>query len=264
MGLEQQVTLSDGAVAAVTVQHGERPTVVLVHGWRCRRRDFAAMMRALPSFDLRAIDLPGHGDSPPIASGQTVAGLGAVLADFIKTLAGPPVVLVGHSMGAAVCLEAAGRLGEQVRQVVALDALTYAGIYPRQTEAVVDAALQGLRADFGEGMAALVEGLFPDRSQPELMETVAREMADADPAPALDLLADLLRWDMAAAVARVGCPVSVLAATALLTPEGRAGIPPQVAVHEFPLGGHFYLREYPREAAEALSALLPHEDPGAS
>lgn len=106
-----------GARALVPAQ----PTVAFVHGaahdhsvWALQSRYFAHH-----GFNALALDLPGHGKSAglPLASVEAMADwLAAALAAAQVAQA----ALVGHSMGALACLEAAARHGGRVRQLALL------------------------------------------------------------------------------------------------------------------------------------------------
>jgi pimeloyl-ACP methyl ester carboxylesterase len=228
--------------------------MILIHGWACRAADWRPIAAALPQATW-AVDLPGHGDSPAGTHPWTVDAYGATLTEWIAAHGLDQVVLVGHSMGAAVALETATRC-TAVTGVVALDALTYAGIYPAQTEKAVDGALAGLREDFGGGVRALVAALFPHDRQSSWIDVIATEMAAIEPIRGIELLADLLRWDMAAVASRVSVPVDIIAASALLTEEGRAAAEAFAKVHVTELGGHFFLRENPAGTASAIAAVI--------
>jgi pimeloyl-ACP methyl ester carboxylesterase len=95
-----------------------KPAVVFLHGagcdhsvWQLPARSFAWHGRS-----VLAVDLPGHGrsDGPPLGSMlDMVRWLGAVLdAAEVKEAA-----LVGHSMGAAVALEAAAAMPDRVTRI---------------------------------------------------------------------------------------------------------------------------------------------------
>jgi pimeloyl-ACP methyl ester carboxylesterase len=91
--------------------------VVAVHGAPGSVRDFRYVAGAFDASASAAtvrlvrLDMPGHGDSRR-ADGQELDGtenLGQLLVDFVRWLEpSKPVILMGHSMGAHVCLRAAG------------------------------------------------------------------------------------------------------------------------------------------------------------
>ncbi len=102
-----------------------RPAVVFVHGaandhsvWALQSRWFGRHGHA-----VLAVDLPGHGRS----EGCALAGVGAV-ADWIVAVLDAVGIgraaLVGHSMGALACLDAAARHPQQVDKLALIGCAT--------------------------------------------------------------------------------------------------------------------------------------------
>ena len=88
-----------------------RPTIVLVHGAWADATGFDAEIRALQREGFRAV-----GFANPL---RDLAGDSAYLAEFLRSLAGP-IVLVGHSYGGnVISVAAAGN--DQVRALVYLN-----------------------------------------------------------------------------------------------------------------------------------------------
>ncbi|NEK58839.1 alpha/beta hydrolase [Geodermatophilus sabuli] len=93
----------------MTTQSGEtKPTIVLVHGAWADASGFAAEIRALRDRGFRAM-----GFANPL---RGLADDARYLADHLRTLAGP-LVLVGHSYGGAV-ISVAATGNEQVKALV--------------------------------------------------------------------------------------------------------------------------------------------------
>lgn len=88
------------------------PTIAMVHGALDDHSIWALQSRSLAHHgcSVLAVDLPGHGRSagPALAS---VESLGEWLVDVLRAAGAERAVLVGHSMGALIALEAAARLG---------------------------------------------------------------------------------------------------------------------------------------------------------
>jgi pimeloyl-ACP methyl ester carboxylesterase len=99
------------------------PTAIVLHGFARSRYDALSRLGPILPHARRVIlpDLPGHGD----ASGRGTR-LGTDEDAFVESLVtgatSGPVLLVGHSLGAVVAIEAAGReaLAPRVRGVLAL------------------------------------------------------------------------------------------------------------------------------------------------
>jgi pimeloyl-ACP methyl ester carboxylesterase len=83
-----------------------RPVLVLVHGAGYDHRCWPLEMRRLNGWRVLTVDLPGHGRSGNRPR-QSVAAYAHDLADFLNELELYRVVLVGHSLGAAVALQLA-------------------------------------------------------------------------------------------------------------------------------------------------------------
>lgn len=67
--------------------------------------------------DVYALDLPGHGDSPGPAPAVVGGHVDRVL-DWVRTSGLTDVILVGHSLGAAIALSASLRDHEMIRGLV--------------------------------------------------------------------------------------------------------------------------------------------------
>lgn len=110
------------------------PPVLLLHGLAVNRlfMDFGAARHSLSAhlaaagFDCYALDLRGHGASPPGPSRDwtfddyLLNDLPAALAVVRDASGGGPVALVGHSQGALLALAAATLYPDEVAAVVAL------------------------------------------------------------------------------------------------------------------------------------------------
>ena len=186
---------SQAGKLAVTREGSADVLLVPVHGWTCSRNQWAGQLALMAEFgEVLAVDLPGHGDSaltPP--DDASVVGLAKVLAQLIEAeRRGRPVILIGHSMGGAVALEAA-RLLDGQRSVVLIDTFVIPyGDLPEEQAAEIQGAFA---ADFVAAMANLVETNTRDDLSPVIRAMLHHDMARADTTWALPLWGDLLRWD---------------------------------------------------------------------
>lgn len=104
-------------------QRTDLPPLLLLHGALLQSHVwdfFSLQMRQ--RFHIRALDLPGHGDSDWAADGDyTRARVTTDVASLIEQLDLRSLVLVGHSFGGAVCALLAARLTDRVRALVMVD-----------------------------------------------------------------------------------------------------------------------------------------------
>jgi pimeloyl-ACP methyl ester carboxylesterase len=128
-----EVRSGDGTPLYVEV-HGrpEAPAVVLVHGWAGSIELWKRQLRDLSmEFRLIAYDQRGHGRSgSPRAAGYTTDALADDLAAVLDATLRPsePVMLAGHSMGAATIVALAGRHPGLVRDRVSGVLLASTGV----------------------------------------------------------------------------------------------------------------------------------------
>ena len=119
-------SVSTGNVAIASVETayveiaGEGPALVLVHGFTDTSRSFSLMAPHLAGRRLIIPDLRGHGASPAGAGGFSPADLAADIAGLIRTLRLERPVLVGHSLGSMVAIEAAAAHPDMLGGLVVL------------------------------------------------------------------------------------------------------------------------------------------------
>ncbi|HHW85206.1 MAG TPA: alpha/beta hydrolase [Chloroflexi bacterium] len=100
-----------GQTIACTTSPGDGLPALLIHGNSSSRRTFQRQLESELGrrHRLIAIDLPGFGDSQPIAdpeNGLGIQGYGRLVVKVVEALGLDSVVLVGWSLGGHVALEA--------------------------------------------------------------------------------------------------------------------------------------------------------------
>lgn len=95
---------------------GAAPTLVFVHGWLGSRRALAPIAGHFPAQEQMRVTLLGHDGSPPWTSWQHGEQAEALLETFTGK-----AILIGHSMGAQIAIEAAHRAPDRVEALVLLD-----------------------------------------------------------------------------------------------------------------------------------------------
>lgn len=133
-----------------------------------------------------AIDLAGHGRSGFGRSSWTMPAYGEDVAAVIDELALSEVILIGHSMGGDVIVEAALLRPTVVKGLVWIDAYSALGD-PHTPESIEEFAAP-FRTDFAGTADRFVRGMFLPTSDPALVDWVARDMASAPPAVGFDEL----------------------------------------------------------------------------
>jgi pimeloyl-ACP methyl ester carboxylesterase len=103
--------------------HGNgAPAVVFVHGWSCDRTYWRRQVDHFAGrFTVVTIDLAGHGESGTGRRTWTMPAFGDDVLAVATELDLPDLVLVGHSMGGDVIIEAARGLPRRVGGLVWVD-----------------------------------------------------------------------------------------------------------------------------------------------
>jgi pimeloyl-ACP methyl ester carboxylesterase len=112
-------------LAHVRFGAGGRP-LLLLHGFLGSARNLTTLARGLaarvPTLSVVALDLTGHGTSPPLPPEADLVTLARDVLDTTRALARPgPVAVVGHSLGGRVALQACLLERARIDIVVLLD-----------------------------------------------------------------------------------------------------------------------------------------------
>jgi pimeloyl-ACP methyl ester carboxylesterase len=111
-----------GAAIFYRLTEARGPGIVLIHGGGCDHRDWQHQVEALrDDFTVLAIDLRGHGRSGGTLADCTIERWAADVNTLIAALAIGPSVIVGHSLGSRIAIEAAWRQPASAAALVLLD-----------------------------------------------------------------------------------------------------------------------------------------------
>lgn len=241
----------DGIPIAYEARGSGAPALVFVHGWSCDRGYWAGQFDSFARrFQVVAVDLAGHGDSGLGRADWTIAAFGADVAAVTEALRLERVILIGHSMGGDVILEAARRLPGRIAGLVWVDVYRKLGV--TRTDDQVAAFMQPFRDDFAASARGFVRAMFPPGTDPALVERVVEDMAAAPPAVALPAMDSARTFDriVPGLLAELALPVVAIN-------SGMPPVDPSLAQHGvevvlMPGVGHFPMMEDP----EAFNARL--------
>jgi pimeloyl-ACP methyl ester carboxylesterase len=174
---KNEVVSADGVTICYDVQGNGTPALVFVHGWCC---DKTYWEEQVPHFSKQykvvTIDLAGHGESGLGRETFTMETFGEDVVAVVEELDLDEVVLIGHSMGGAVILEAARRMPGCVIGLVGAD--TYRSVEAKFQN---DRLLSALRANFSEAAENFVRIMFLPTADSTLIATIASDMSAAPP-----------------------------------------------------------------------------------
>jgi pimeloyl-ACP methyl ester carboxylesterase len=242
----------------------QAPTLVIAHGLYGSARNWGVIARRLSDRrNVIAVDMRNHGDSPREVS-QSYLDMAADLAEVIENL-GPPVDLLGHSMGGKAAMQLALTRPDLVRRLVVadiapvayshdqtrhVDAMAALDLTAITTRAEADAALSGARMEDAALRAFFLQSL-DFRTKP----------------PRWKLNLPVLRAEMAKIVGWPNAEGRFEGPTLFLTgaeshyvrPEHRVTIKalfPKARFAKIPGAGHWLHAEKPREFEETVRVFL--------
>ncbi|MXZ28979.1 MAG: alpha/beta hydrolase [Gammaproteobacteria bacterium] len=252
----QTVLSSDGVRIHYDDLGAGDPVLVFVHGWSCDRSYWSGQIEHFAqSHRVVNIDLAGHGDSGLDRAEWTMQAFGEDVSAVVTALDLNNIVLVGHSMGGKVIVEAAGQLGDRVIGVVGVDTFHGGGREtPRERQEEVFEQLAQDQAGF---ISTFVDRTFVEQSDPAIKEWVKADMAAAPVAAAVGARQASGNYDATPAVASLDVPFVLINSDFLPTDiahlEANAE---QFLFLEMSDVGHFLMMEDPETFNALLTAVL--------
>ena len=194
---------------------GTGPAIVLLHGISGGAEGWRPMFGALVAAGHRVVawDLPGYGRSPALPESSFAAWVDALLrlADAAGLLR---PILVGHSLGGMIALEAALTAPDRFERLV-LGCMTpgFCGMTGAAQQAFLDTRLGPL--NHGATMAELASTVIPDmmalQAATDLKESHQALMATIPPECYRAAMTALVNFDRRHALAQLDLPVTCIA-----------------------------------------------------
>jgi pimeloyl-ACP methyl ester carboxylesterase len=189
------------------------PPFIFVHGFGCSHEDWSLQLDFFSKTnEVVGCDLRGHGQTPGRPHECSIEHFGADVAALLANLDLAPAVLIGHSMGCRVVLEAARRAPGRVARLVLIEGSRLATGDPETAETAARIAIDK------SGYSAFADNLFRQMffTPSALAETVLTRARRQPAEIGAALFPRLARWDAAsidAALAALRVPVLVIQST---------------------------------------------------
>jgi pimeloyl-ACP methyl ester carboxylesterase len=227
-------------------------SVVLIHGAGGSRLSWPPGVRRLADVRTLAIDLPGHGGSPPAAQQASISAYVAVLIDWMDAVHLERALLVGHSMGGAIALWMALETPSRVLGLGLLGTAAELKVHP----ALLAAASSPETSP--RAIQRIIRWSFSPEAPARLKELTARRMEETPPAV---LYSDLLacdRFSVEDRLNKVRVPALVLCGSQdKMTPPEQSrrlaqGLP-GARLEILQGAGHMLMQEQPQSVANHLA-----------
>jgi pimeloyl-ACP methyl ester carboxylesterase len=231
--------------------------LVFLHGWGCDHEFFAPQLTHFAQrYRVLALDQRGFGESDKPQLEYTLETFADDLAWLCAERGIERTVLVGHSMGGAVALVAAGRHPALVRAIALCDPAVF---LPEESEPLRRQLVAGLATPhWRETARAFIEQyLFIESDDPERRRWITERMCSTPQHVLHSAFRHLVALDSAQAAAACRVPVLCIGAAQTIVREDafRAACP-QLEMAHTPAAGHFHQLEAPDEVNALLERFL--------
>ena len=186
---------ADDSPISFAVKGTGEPAIVFVHCWTCDHNFWQHQIEYFSDkYKVVWLDLAGHGQSGSTRSKYTMEAFGEDVAAVVNKVGAKRVVLVGHSMGGPVSIEAANILGDKVVAVVGVDTFYTPFQFPK-SETEIDGFVKPFEKDFSGTSQQLFQSMFTPNVDPELKASIAKHFANANPEMGISAMYEIFRWN---------------------------------------------------------------------
>ncbi len=230
--------------------------IVFVHGWSCDVSFWEKQMEYFrKNYKVVAVDLAGHGYSGTQRKDYMMPAYGKDVEAVVNDQDLDKIILVGHSMGGAVIIEAAALLGDKVVGLVGAD--TFHDLTRKPTEEEQKLYFDPIKNDFENACPKFVASMFPESTDSLLVIDITNKMCDADYDVAISSMDNLFKYHEVSSLNSVDVPIVAI----------NAGYYPtnieanKKAVNSFDLKimegvGHFVMNEDPETFNKLLEETI--------
>jgi len=246
---------ADGVHVQYRVYGKGEPALIFIHGWSCDSNYWREQIPAFrQKYTVVTVDLAGHGGTDGNRSDWSIAKFGQDVATAAAAIPNQQIVLVGHSMGGPVSIEAARLLKGRVIGIIGVDTFNTVGA-PAPTKAQIDAIVKPFEGDFiGHTRKLVVEHLFVPGRNTGLANKVAYDMSLSPPRVGIPTLRALFEYDFNEPLKDLSVPILAIDSD-LGEPVNEARIRkllPEFRAVVIPGTGHFLMMEDPARFNPAL------------
>jgi pimeloyl-ACP methyl ester carboxylesterase len=235
----------DGTKISYILEGSGKPVLVFIHGWSSEKTYWEYQLNEFSTiYTVVAIDLAGHGESEIKRDNYTIPSFGKDVAAVIKANNLTNIILVGHSMGGAVAIEAAKLLGNNVIGIIGAD--TFHDLNAKFTEEQKLQYIAPFKENFRGNCKAFAESMFPPDADSSLVEAVAMDMSTAPEKVAISSFENLLDYNPAPSLNSISIPFIAINSTFLPTnTAGNSMVTDSFTVKTMEGVGHFVMMEDP-------------------
>jgi pimeloyl-ACP methyl ester carboxylesterase len=205
------VASADGVMIHYDVRGRGEPALVFIHGWCCDRSYWKAQVDTFAQrYRVVTLDLAGHGESGLSRREWTIPAFGADVKAVVEKLGLERIILIGHSMGGPVALDAARQMPGRIIGLIGVD--TFQNFEERFSREQFDGFLAPFQENFKEATAGFVRSMFPASADSDLVAWVVNDMSSAPPEVGLGAMEGMYAFDPKEVLRDVRIPIRSISA----------------------------------------------------
>jgi pimeloyl-ACP methyl ester carboxylesterase len=257
-GLPRLAPSADGVPIRYRVYGHGSPALIFIHGWGANGGYWDAQVEHFKAtHTVVTLDLAGHGESGTARAEWTMDAFGDDVVAVASRVAEPELVLIGHSMGGPVALEAARRLRARIVGIVGVSTFNNIGL-PSPSRDEFERRLTPFRNDYPNAARDYaLRSFFTTQSNEAIVRRVTDDVASAPPGIAIGELIGLNEMNYAAALADIDVPIIAINGSRVPTDADRIRLHARTfRVKVVDGAGHFFMLEDPARFNAQLEQVL--------
>lgn len=190
----QKAISIDGNEIAFTSQGKGNVSLIFIHGWGCNKNYWKNQTKEFSkNYFVVALDLAGHGQSTAKRKSYTMNLFGHDVAAVVNQLKLNKVILVAHSLGGAVALEAKKILKDKVIGIIGVD--TYQTLDVGETEDRAEQFLSTFKENYKGSVESYLGNLFHDNVDTSFSNSIIRDLAKMPKEIGIDIFRNILKYN---------------------------------------------------------------------
>ncbi|WP_422362225.1 alpha/beta fold hydrolase [Reichenbachiella sp.] len=256
-----QVLKTDQSEISYNISGEGEVTLLFVHGWNINKSYWDQQQAKFhENYQIVAIDLPGFGGSKNLKPTYAIDSYANDIKALINHLELDKVVLIGHSMGGRIILEAA-QDNESVIALVGVD--NYKEVQQKlndELKAEADGFVEWLRADFANNSAVYVDQyLIFEGTDSLVRKRIVKDYKMANPEASIPAIQTYLDYPYSEQERLTNLNVPLFLISSDMSPVDTVGLKStglDFRVFEMSQTGHFPMVEQPKQFNEFLAFAL--------
>jgi pimeloyl-ACP methyl ester carboxylesterase len=241
------VPSADGVSISYHIEGRGSPALMFVHGWSCDKTYWNAQIPVFAkAHTVVSLDLAGHGLSRRDRREWSIQAFGSDVAAVIHKEKLDGVILIGHSMGGDVIVEAARLSPEKILGFIGVD--TFHDLAAAASSGEADEFLAAFKADYPQAAGDYIRSMFLPGTDEAFIEKIVKAMTAEPPSIGVAAFKATMMYSPAETLKRIRLPIIAINSSMFATrSEANKVLAASFDLKILAGAGHFPMMENPGE-----------------